>query len=112
MDAKRSSPWRWWLRRRKQIMIAVAVLPLFQSSACMTGLGQVLGSVGNAVPALAFNTLEGVFLLPVELVLELVTGGTGGNGSGNSSGTGGFGNTGTGSSGLGGTGGLGNTSGI
>jgi len=84
-------------------MIAVAVLPLMQVSACATGLGQVLGSVGNALPSITYNSLQSVFLLPVELVLELLTGETN-----NGSGTGGIGN----SSGLGSTSNLGTTSGL
>ena len=102
----RSTSPRWWGRFRtlKRFMVIVAAIPLLQFGACATGYDQILGGVTNALPSIGFQAVEGLVLLPIEIVIELATGSSGGGGSGGSSGLGGSGSSGLGgsSSGLGG----------
>lgn len=80
-----------WMRR---VAIVLAAAPLFQLSQCSTGLVQVMTTSLNQAPSSFFQIVNGLALLPIQLLLGggSGTGGTGtGSGIGTGTGTGGFG---------------------
>jgi hypothetical protein len=76
---------RSWLRYRwmRRVALGLAVAPLFQFSACATGITQVTRDMLNGAPASFFQMVNGLVILPVELLLG---GGSNNNGSGGNSG--------------------------
>ncbi|HKQ50534.1 MAG TPA: hypothetical protein VJZ71_20855 [Phycisphaerae bacterium] len=86
---------RTWKRFRwtRRVAIVMAAAPLFQLSQCGHGLTQVVATSLNQAPSAFFQLVNGVMLLPIQLLLGGGTGtdtGTGG-GLGNDTGNGGFG---------------------
>lgn len=83
---------RWWRR----LAIVMAAAPLFQLSQCGHGLTQVVATSINQAPSAFFQLVNGVFLLPIQLLLGGGNTGTGtgtgtGGGLGGDTGNGGFG---------------------
>ena len=60
-----------WIRYRwmRRVAIVLAVAPLFQFSACGTGVTQVTRNMINQAPASFFQLFNGLGLFPVELLL-------------------------------------------
>jgi hypothetical protein len=87
------------LRWTRRLAIVMAAAPLFQLSQCAHGLNQVMVTSLNQAPSSFFQLVNGLFLLPIQI---LIGGGTGNGGfnDGNGTGTGGFGD-GTGTGGFG-----------
>lgn len=57
----------------RKLALILAAAPLFQLSACQTGIQQTFASVFNALPATMFNIIQGILLAPIQ---ALISGGT------------------------------------
>jgi len=89
-------------RLTRRLTFIVAALPLFQLfGPCLTGSGQVLGNTANSLPAIGYNAVQNLFLLPYEVLLAIAVGGFGSTGGGIGGSGGGIGGSG---GGLGGSG--------
>lgn len=78
---------RTWKRFRwtRRVAIVMAAAPLFQLSQCAHGLTQVVTTSINQAPSSFFQLVNGVMLLPIQLLLG---GGNTGGGFNNGTGTG------------------------
>ncbi len=82
---------RKWIRYRwmRRAAIVLAAAPLFQLSACGTGLTQVMRTSINQAPSSFFQLFNGLGLYPLQLLLGGGSSGIGGNGGfGTGTGTG------------------------
>jgi hypothetical protein len=57
-----------WIKKAAFILAAA---PLLQLAACQSGTNQVLANWVNTLPATSFSILEGILLLPAQLVWQL-----------------------------------------
>lgn len=90
-----TQPRRTRLRWMRRVAIVLAVAPLFQLSACGTGLLEVMRTSVNQAPSAFYQTLNGLVLFPIQLLLGGGRGGSGG-GTGGLGGSSGFGGSNTG----------------
>ena len=91
---------RTWKRFRwtRRFAILMAAAPLFQLSQCAHGLNQVMVTSLNQAPSAFFQLVNGIFLMPAQIIIG---GGSTGGGVTDGTGTGGLGDgTGTGGSGF------------
>lgn len=56
-------------KRARRFAFLLAAAPLFQLSACQTGIQQVGASVINSLPATLFNITQGFLLAPIQALL-------------------------------------------
>ena len=53
----------------RKLALILAAAPLFQLSACQTGIQQVFANVINALPATMFNIIQGFLLAPFQAII-------------------------------------------
>jgi len=53
----------------RKLALILAAAPLFQLSACQTGIQQTLGGVINALPGALFSVFQGILLAPIQALI-------------------------------------------
>ena len=57
----------------RKLALILAAAPLFQLSACQTGIQQTFAGVFNALPGTLFNIFQGILLAPIQALISGAT---------------------------------------